>query len=429
MTDERTLSRRDSLKGIATTGALIGGAGIGLGTASAQETDDHGVAQVTFQQCHSLYVLLEDTDSLPTNVWIRTYNAERERFENVVKPITGAHVTQFPAIYGDYYVAEFNVFQFYNRTPDDGDEIVSVTVGDETLVNPNECSSVPNDDSNDYDNGNDHNGYKNGDYKNGYKEGEQKKHGKKSDKKKGYGKGDSKDKTHKYDEKKLKEACKYDKKVHEKCEYGKKGDKGNGKGKYDDKKGKNGDDNGDNGDNDEPVSIDLDDIELIPECVDTVFGLARYRIENANDAPVVVDYDVHLSPEEGSIGIEANSATYFEVGATTSDGVATVQLRYNDAVVDNMRSNTDEECIPRGRIHLFVDSVDAENDEATFYIMNYNDIPRSVTVRIAGTDVEDIATVDPNSSLYFTITVPDGEATVELYYEGELLDAETSGAE
>ncbi len=424
MTDERTLSRRDSLKGIAATGALIGGAGIGLGTASAQETDDHGVSQVTFQQCHSLYVLFEDTDSLPINVWIRTYNAERDRFENVVKPITSAHVRQFPAIYGDYYVAEFNVFQFYNRAPDDGDEILSVTVGDETLANPNECASVSNDDANEnrYKNGQDHGTYKKGEYddKKGYEKGKQKKHDEKAKKKheKGDGKGDVKDKSDKYD-----------KKVHEKGKYGDKGKKG--KGKRGKKKGKDKDKDTDNGDDndDEPDVIDLEEIELVPECADTAFGLARFRIENANDAAVAVDYDVHLSAEDGTIGVEGNSATYFEVGATTSDGLATVQLRYNDAVVDNTQSNTDVECIPRGRIHLFVDSVDAENDQATFYIMNYDDIPRSVTVRIAGTDVEDVATVPANSSQYFTITVPDGEATVELYYEGELLDAETSGAE
>lgn len=385
MTDERTISRRDSLRGIAASGALIGGAGIGLGTVSAGEEPANGdelgpIAQVDFEACHSVFFLLEDAEALPMNVWIQTYNAERDRIENVVKPITTAHLYQYSAKYGDYYVAEFNVLQFYDHAADAGDEIVSVTIDGETIANPNDCSSFGGDGGED-----------------GANDGKKKKHEK----------DEKNHEKHKQDE--------YEQKLHE-------------KGKTDGDDTDDGDKDEDDDNGDEPVDIDPDAIELVPECVDTTYGLARYRIENENDATVAVDYDVHMSDQAGTIGVAANSATYFEVGATTSEGMATVQLWYNDALVDEQASNTDEECIPRDRLHLFVDSVDPEADEATFYIMNYEDGPRTAVVRIGGTDVAELATVPANGSRYFTLTVPDGEATVHLFYEGARIDYETSGA-
>ncbi|OVE85397.1 hypothetical protein [Natronolimnobius baerhuensis] len=386
MTDERTLSRRDSLKGIATTGALIGGAGIGLGTASAQETDDHGVSQVTFQQCHSLYVLLEDTDSLPINVWIRTYNAERERFENVVKPITAAHVYQFPAVYGDYYVAEFNVFQFYDHTFDAGDEILSVTIGGETLVNPNNCKALPED------------GMDANDRKNGKRHEDHKKHDedKYAEKKREIGKKDTKDTKEKHDEKAKKE------KKHE-------------KGKYDDK----------DKDKDDSGTIDLNNVRLVAKCVDTPLGLARYRVENQNEKSITVAYGVDDTEQTGSIFVEAKSATYFEIPAPEGD--ALVGLFYDEHQIDAAESATETVCVPRSRIGFDGRCIDPEAKEARFYVRSGTHTDRTFVYRVAETGEIGTVTIpdDLSSAEIFWVAAPDGEATVTLFYEGHAIGTAT----
>ncbi|AEH36770.1 hypothetical protein [Halopiger xanaduensis] len=392
MTDERTISRRDSLRGIATTGTLIGGAGLGIGTVSAGEDggndgnggngddgDDLALYERTaFEGCHSVFVLFEDADELPTNLWIQTYNAERGRTENVVRPVMASNVYAYPSRFGDYYVAEFNAFQFYDRTADSGDKVLSVTYDGETVVNQN-CGEQ----SDDGENGED-----------GKDDGKDHKKGEKAKKEK------KKEKGH-YDE---------TEKTHEK---GKKHDKGDGT------------DDGDD-DDDDNGTIDLEALSLEAVCVDSETGMARFRVENENDASVSVGYEVHGADRSGSVGVQPNSATYFDVGGTTSEGMATLDLLYEDIRLDTQAANTDEQCIPRNDLNLFLDSVDAENDEATFYVMNYDEPARSVVVRFPGTDVEEIITVPANGSQYFTVSAPDGDITAAIFYEGVEIDFEPS---
>lgn len=378
MTDERTISRRDSLRGIATTGTLIGGAGLGIGTVSAGEGEGAGdgdddmplYERTAFQGCHSVFVLFEDADELPTNLWIQTYNAERDRAENVVRPVTASSVYAYPSKFGDYYVAEFNAFQFYDRTADSDDKVLSVTYDGETVVNPN-C------------------GEQSGDGENGEDSGKEHKKGEKAKKEK------KKEKGH------------YDEKKH---------DKGDGKDDSED----------DDDDDDDNGTIDLDAIHLEAVCVDSETGMARFRVENENDAAVSVGYNVYGADRSGSVGVQPNSATYFDVGGTTSEGMVTLDLVYNDIVLDTQAANTDEQCIPRDDLNLFLDSVDAENDEATFYVMNYDEPARSVVVRFPGTDVEEIITVPSNGSQYFTVSAPNGDITAAIFYEGVEIDFEPS---
>ncbi|RKD98266.1 hypothetical protein [Halopiger aswanensis] len=389
MTDERTISRRDSLRGIATTGTLIGGAGLGIGTVSAGENGGNGsnggsgdgngddmplYERTAFQGCHTVFVLFESADELPTNLWIQTYNAERDRTENVVRPVMASNVYAYPSRFGDYYVAEFNAFQFYDRTADSGDKVLSVTYDGETVVNEN-CGEQ----SGDGDDGKEHEDENHHKKKGGHAK-------RKKKKEKGHDGG---------------------KKNH---------DKGGGKDDGSD------DDDGD----DDSGTIDLDALSLEAVCVDSETGMARFRVENENDAAVSVGYTVHGADRSGSVGVGPNSATYFDVGGTTSEGMVTLDLVYNDIALDTQAANTDEQCIPRNDLNLFLDSVDAENDEATFYVMNYDEPARSVVVRFPGTDVEEIITVPANGSQYFTVSAPDGDITAAIFYEGVEIDYEPS---
>ncbi|GAB3676293.1 hypothetical protein [Halopiger thermotolerans] len=382
MTDERTISRRDSLRGIATTGALIGGAGLGIGTVSAGENGGNGsngsggdggdmplYERTAFQGCHSVFVLFESADELPTSLWIRTYNAERDRAENVVRPVLPSNVYVYPSRFGEYYVAEFNAFQFYDRTAGSGDKVLSVTYDGETTTNPN-CGEQSGDDGGEDD---------------------EKNHDKKHAKKKG----------------------------------------GHAKRKKKKEKGHDDGDNGGSGDDgagdDDQGTIDLGAIDLEAVCVDDETGMARFRVENENDAAISVRYNVYGADRGGSVGVQPNSATYFDVHGTTSDGMVTLDLLYEDIVLDTQAANTEEQCIPRDDLNLFLDSVDPENDEATFYVMNYDEPARSVVVRFPGTDVQEIITVPANGSRYFTVSAPDGDVTAAIFYEGVEIDYEPSG--
>ncbi|SFB72415.1 hypothetical protein SAMN05444422_101493 [Halobiforma haloterrestris] len=174
MTDERTLSRRDSLRSIATTGALVGGTGLGIGTAAAGEEyddddekhkkgkdkdgDDDGKYDdwIDFDACDAAFVRIPDEDELPVHLRFVTYNTVDERIEHYAVTVTGERLRRF-ARYGSDLVYEFNVYQFYDRPADSGDKLLAVAIDGELIANHNDCAHAPvttkenEDDTIDYD--------------------------------------------------------------------------------------------------------------------------------------------------------------------------------------------------------------------------------------------------------------------------------------
>ncbi|EMA42255.1 hypothetical protein [Halobiforma nitratireducens] len=162
MTDERTLSRRDSLRSIATTGALVGGTGFGLGTAAAGAGDKEAKEEkkhekgkddekdkeskyadrVDFDGCDAAFVRFQKTGELPTHLRFVTYNAVDERIEHVAVTVTGERLREF-ARYGGDWTYEFNVYQFYDRPADSGDKVLAVAIDGELVANANECAEAP----------------------------------------------------------------------------------------------------------------------------------------------------------------------------------------------------------------------------------------------------------------------------------------------
>ncbi|WP_231990885.1 hypothetical protein [Natronobacterium gregoryi] len=346
MTDERTLSRRDSLRSIATTGTLVGGAGFGLGTASAHEDKkkeqgdkdgkkgkdekgkkgkdekgDYDERLVDFQACDAAFVRFETEDELPAAVRIVTYNAVDERIEHVAVTVTADRVRQF-ARYGTDLVYEFNVSQFYDRPADSSDRVLAVAIDGQRVLNPNDCATAPVDAK-----------------------------------------------------------------------------------------------------NDEDATIDLDALSYDGICVDTTRDTARFRVANDNERTVTIDYVV-AGGEEGSVTIAGKSATYFEVGTTSSDGAATVYFYYGDSQLAVEGSNQDRECIPRDRLRLTARCIEICEGRSRFRVTNYESRPLTPTMRVAGTEGDAAVTVPGNQAVDLWVETIDPNAVVQLFYEGELVDSE-----
>lgn len=155
MTDDNRISRRASLKGIAATGAFIGGSALGVSSVSAGD-DGSGVKRVDFKKCHSMAVhfrrsaIKSAKKDVVATATVRLYNADpganENYIENYQKKITKGDLRAHPKKKGDgKYVWKFNVFQFYDRTPEDGDKILSVKIDGKRFENPNKCAKdVPN---------------------------------------------------------------------------------------------------------------------------------------------------------------------------------------------------------------------------------------------------------------------------------------------
>ncbi|WP_244510190.1 hypothetical protein [Natronobacterium texcoconense] len=341
MTDERTLSRRDSLRSIATTGALVGGAGFGLGTASAtgdkKDGKDHKKGKddkdgddgkdvdyedrVDFQECDAAFVRFESEDELPAAVRIVTYNAVDERIEHVAVTVTADRVRQF-ARYGTDLVYEFNVYQFYDRPADSSDRILAVSIDGQGVLNPHDCAKAPVDTK-----------------------------------------------------------------------------------------------------NDEDATIDFDELSYDGICVDTDRDTARFRVANDNKRTVTLDYVV-AGGEEGTVTIAGKSATYFEVGTTSSSGSATVYFYYGDSQLAVEGSNQDRECIPRDRLRLTAQCVEVCEDRSWYRITNYEGRTLTPTLRVAGTASDAAITVPGNQAVDVWIGSTDPNTTAQLFYEGDIVGSE-----
>ncbi|MWV41116.1 hypothetical protein [Natrialba sp. INN-245] len=155
MTDDNRISRRASLKGIAATGTFIGGSVLGVSSVSAGD-DSSGVKRVDFTKCHSMAVHFRRSATksakkgVVATATVRLYNANPSANENYIenyqKKITKGDLRTHPKKKGEgKHVWKFNVFQFYDRTPEDGDKILSVKIDGKQFENPNKCAkSVSN---------------------------------------------------------------------------------------------------------------------------------------------------------------------------------------------------------------------------------------------------------------------------------------------
>lgn len=191
MSDETQITRRASLRGIAATGAIIGSTGLTASTVSASEKKIDAVKDVYFKGCHAVAVHLgDDHDEVP--IRIRVYNDDTNRFENIKRTISDEHLVPYPIwkqLPDDYddqdkkkdddhkndgtdkkkdrkkkddhelpewickddveppkghkpdddgkHVWVFNIHQFYDHAVDTDNKILSVTIGDKRIDNPN----------------------------------------------------------------------------------------------------------------------------------------------------------------------------------------------------------------------------------------------------------------------------------------------------
>ncbi|MFW6320331.1 MAG: hypothetical protein ACOC0Z_00640 [Halohasta sp.] len=372
MVDNRQLTRRASLRGIAATGALITGAGVSTGTVAASEKKTDGVDDIEFADCHSMAVHLEDhADEVP--ITIRAYNADDERIENIRQTVTTGgqipydhwkgfydgdnHETDHPkkpdekkdereeeCVCEDHddhddhdekgdstekHVWPFDIYQFYDRAIDAGDKILSVKVGDKRFENTNECAKkYPN-------------------------------------------------------------------------EYDKKGD------------------------------VDTDDIGLVAICVDTERNTARFRVDNWNKQSVTVTYDVFNTDRGGELMVEPRSTTFFDVEATGSGGEATVRLFYDGEEIDVKASNTQRDCIAKDKVAFSVNDVDLSKRAVEFYVHDGTDFDRTFTYYDTVTDTAGTITVHdgPASAETFWLPAPACTASVTLFYQGTAVAAASKETE
>ena len=361
MSDERKISRRASLRGIAATGAIISGTGLSVGTVGASEKKADQIQEVDFKDCHSVAVhLKKDVDELP--ITIRAYNADKERIENIQQTITKRELLPYKlwkAFYdGDNHKHEleeyddhdkkdgydakclcgehdedhekkddrkrvwtFDVYQFYDRAIDAEDKILSVKVGGERIKNTNDCA---------------------------------------------------KKYSHDYD-----------------------------------KKGE----------------IDTEDIGLVAICVNSKTNTARFRVDNWNKKKVTVEYDVFNTGRGGEVKVEPMSTTYFDVEASGSGGEATVRLFYEGEQIDVKASNTQRECLAKEKIAFSVNDVDYSKRKVEFYLHDGTDFDRTFNYYDSVTGAAGTITVhdDPASAETFWLDAPRCKASVKLYYQGHVV--------
>lgn len=362
MSDERKISRRASLRGIAATGAIISGTGLSVGTVSASEKKADQVKDVEFKDCHSVAVhLKKGVDELP--ITIRAYNAKSERIENIQQTIKKSHLLPYKlwkeihngnehhyddeydekkgdeysekCLCGDHeehskkdghdrkYVWTFDIYQFYDHAIDAGDKILSVKIGGERIKNTNDC------------------------------------------------------------------AKKYS------TDYDKKGDS----------------------------EINTDDIGLVAICVNPEHNTARFRVDNWNEKAVTVEYDVYKTDRGGKVLVEPMSTTYFDVEASGSEGKATVRLFYEGEEIDRKASNTQRDCLAKDKIAFSVNDVDYSKRKVEFYLHDGTDFDRTFNYYNYVTGDAGTITVhdEPGHSETFWLPAPDCEASVRLFYQGKVV--------
>ncbi|MEY7848741.1 hypothetical protein AB7C87_06000 [Natrarchaeobius sp. A-rgal3] len=261
-------------------------------------------------------VVRMEGDSL-VDVRIRTYNARKNRIENVLTRITIDDLQAVQTSGEIAYAWTFSAFQFYDRPLGAGDQVLSVTIDGETVEN---------------------------------------------------------------------RGCAMDaagSKRHEKTD-----------------------------------DVGPNSLGLAPVCVDAETNLARYRVDNRGDGPVMVQYAVAGTDRSGSVPVEATSATYFEVFAP--GGEASVALFYQGKTVDRRDSATRRACIPRGEVALDLECTDLQNGRAQWYVHNATDDDLTFVYRVAETGETGAITVEDSlaSAETFWVGTAEGEATVTLYYEG-----------
>jgi len=367
MSDERHITRRASLRGIAATGALIGGTGLSAGTASA-EKKDAVIKKIKFKDCHSLAIHLKDgVNKVP--ITIRTYNAEYERVENIQLKIKRSDLVPYKLWKGIYedkkkekmeydpesneeydgkkkakclckdhdngkkhkkkkYVWLFSIYQFYNHAIDAGDKIISVKIGDERIKNTNECA---------------------------------------------------KKYPHEYD-----------------------------------KKGE----------------VDTNEIYLKPICVNSKHNTVRYRVDNWNKKPVTVSYDAYNTKYGGEVYVEPHSATYFDVKAYGSDGYAKVGLYHNDTQIDTVEPNGLRECLAKDQVGLEISDVDYAKHYVKFYLHDGTDFDRTFNYYDHKSGAAGTVTVhdEPGSAETFWLPAPYCKASVKLFYQGHVVGKAKTGS-
>lgn len=172
--------------------------------------------------------------------------------------------------------------------------------------------------------------------------------------------------------------------------------------------------------------FDHDDISLQAVCVDSERGMARYRVRNGNHTQIGVVYDVAGTDESGTVAVEPYSATYFEVAAP--EGEATVSIAADGETLDERESATGTECIPRDSIAFNAECYDPDEGAARFYVHNGTDRDLTFVIYVAETGATGRITVEDSlaSAETFWVPAPEGEASVSLYYEGEVVGADVS---
>ncbi|MFC6837367.1 hypothetical protein [Halomarina ordinaria] len=187
-------------------------------------------------------------------------------------------------------------------------------------------------------------------------------------------------------------------------------------------------------DSDDGDAVDADDLGLVAICTDSEDDLAQFRVDNANDVAVDVEYQLAGSSEKTELTADANDQTYFTV-PENQDGPTTVKLLYEGEEIDVKASNPNdcdlgEPNVDTEDIELTAICTDSEDDLAKFRVSNANDAAVDVSYSVYGGDESGDLTVDADSEEYFTVdTSDDGSATVTLEYEGEQVDVKASNTE
>lgn len=140
MTEKRDISRRNALKGIAGTGALLGGVGLGLsGSAGAVNVPDQHpkeqIADVSFHGCKAVEIVFREDTYFPV---------EGLQFRFYSKGV--GKVTMSPTIrydetseVDDKHGSNRRRFVFYGGIDRKHDRVLSVSAGKKTYENPNSC--------------------------------------------------------------------------------------------------------------------------------------------------------------------------------------------------------------------------------------------------------------------------------------------------
>ncbi|MCU4754311.1 hypothetical protein OB919_20415 [Halobacteria archaeon AArc-curdl1] len=171
---------------------------------------------------------------------------------------------------------------------------------------------------------------------------------------------------------------------------------------------------------------DPDQIRLVGICYEK--HRSKFRVDNHNRQPVSVTWNAYGTDQSGEVDVKGNDSTYFWVDAYKGD--VTVTLHYEDEQIDVKHANDQKQCEhdPKEVIELEPICYEGDNGKekkhgrAKYRVTNHGHKNMELVWKHRYRYQKGTITVPKHSSQYLWVKLDKkGKARIGLYYDGKLL--------